>query len=174
MLVERFCFSHGFSDIILIPEHLMTCHHFPSIPSRTRQTPWKTTLEGPGWQVLRLLLTRSSDGQRGAKDELILTAPRPWGGVNLHLGNVRSAQQSPNGLFDFQQRGSGKCVAGWVREGTIPLCQLGQAGFGGDRGTRPDTWYLGCSASSLQGAKVWQALATGCLKCLLLAPWMSL
>lgn len=36
---------------------------------------------------------------------------RPRGGVNLHLGNVRSSQQSPNGLFAFQQRGSGKCVA---------------------------------------------------------------
>lgn len=36
---------------------------------------------------------------------------RPRGGVNLHLGNVRSSQRSPNGLFAFQQRGSGKCVA---------------------------------------------------------------
>lgn len=64
-----------------------------------------------GWQVLGLLVTGSSDGKRCANDELIFTVLRPRGGVNLHLGNVRSSQRSPNGLFAFQQRGSGKCVA---------------------------------------------------------------
>lgn len=53
----------------------------------------------------------SGDGKWCASDELIFTVFRPRGGVNLHLGNVRSSQRSPNGLFAFQQRGSGKCVA---------------------------------------------------------------
>lgn len=61
--------------------------------------------------MLEFLLTETSDGKRRTKDELIFTVLRTLGGVNLHLENVRSSQQSPNGLFAFQQRASGKCVA---------------------------------------------------------------
>lgn len=89
----------------------------------------------------------------------IFTAPWPWGGVNPHLGMSDPLSKALMDCLIFSR----------VGKGAIPLCQLGQAGFGGDRGARSDTWYLGCSASSLQGAKVWQALAAGCLKCLLLA-----
>lgn len=123
----------------VIPGHLTTCHHFPFIPSRATQTPWKTIqstgLAGagapPGWE------------QRGTNREWfseIFTAPRPWGGVNPHLGNVRSTQRSPNGLFDFQQRGSGRCVAGWVRNYSLVP--------GGDKGTHSDLIFgMLCLAS---------------------------
>lgn len=123
------------------------------------------------WQILRLLVSGSSDRKWCTSDELIFMVLRPQGGVNLHLGNVRSSQQSPKGLFDFQQRGSGKYVAciGLVESEEK---QLFPCAIWDKQDAVIAKWIEGHIQAlplSLQGARVWQQPAAGCLKCLLLA-----
>lgn len=96
---------------------------------------------------------------------------RPQGGVNLHLGNVRSSQQSPNGLLAFQQQRNGKCVSciGLVES---EKKQLFPRAIRDKQDAVTAKWMEGsiqAIALSLQGARVWQQPAAGRLKSLLLA-----
>lgn len=115
------------------------------------------------WQVLGLLFSGSSDRKRCASDKLIFMVLRPQRGVNLHLRNVRSSQQSPNGLFAFQQQRSGKCVSciGLVES---EKKRLFPCAIRNKQDAVTAKWMEGhiqALALSLQGARVWQQPAAG-------------